>query len=137
MINTYVVKYEQEYHVKALEKYEEFKMESETNKNMLEYEIIVVNNSNSARGVINFIENVKNFVSKNIKLYLYKHNVGIEYFIGPILIDSIDTSHLLLHILVKINKGDFYVKYPESIETNVKEYFNNLKDTNKLHLFFD
>ncbi len=136
LVNPDVIKMEQEFNKKAKDKYEEFRLESESNKNITKYEIIIINNSRQAQGMINFIENVDKFIDKYVKIYLYKNLIGVEYFIGPIFIDSKETTHKLLHGLIHFNILDFYTIYPDSIELDMKEYFEKINDPNQLNLYF-
>lgn len=135
-VNPDVVKREQEYYKNAKIRYEDFKKESIDNKNKSQYEIIVINNSKSAKGILDFIENISNYVDKHVKIYLYKKDTGIEYFLGPIYIDSVETSHIISYIINNFNKMDDYVVYPKQIEIHIKEYFNSLEDKNAIDLFF-
>lgn len=135
-VNPDTERFERENYKRAKEKFEQFKLESNININIIKYEIIVVNNSKSAQGILDFIKNICNYVDKYIKIYLYKHDAGMEYFIGPIYIDSVESSHVLSRAIVDFNRMDDYVIYPESIETTIKEYFDNFNDSNQINLFF-
>lgn len=135
-VNPDVERFKRKNYIKAKERFEKFKLESDINKNILKYEIIVVNNSKSAQGILDFIKNICNYVGKYIKIFLYKHTIGLEYFIGPIYIDSVESSHVLSKAIIDFNRMDDYVIYPESIETTIKEYFANFYGWNQIKLFF-
>ncbi len=123
MVNPDVIKQENERRINSIKKFEElkFEAESETNKQIKNYEICVISNSKNSTGIIHFMYN-KDFIGKYIKIYLFKHKIGIVNIfdknntnnnkqdnLGPIYIDSIDTYYLLIHYIIEFLQKDFYV----------------------------
>jgi len=147
MVNPDAIKQENERRNESKKIFEELKLEaeSETNKQIKNYEIVVINNSKNSTGIIHFMYD-KSFVGKYVKIYLFKHNIGIVNIFdknntnnkldnfGPIYIDSIDTYYLLIHYIIEFLQKDFYVEHPNPIENYVKEYF--LDNHNQIHVYF-
>jgi hypothetical protein len=147
LVNPDMIKYENEQRIESIKKFKELKLEAESGKNasIKNYNIIVINNSKNSTGIIHFMYN-KNFVGKYVKIYLYKHKIGIVNIFdtlnsntkqdnfGPIYIDSIDSFYLLIKYIIDELQKDFYVDYPEQIENYVNEYFSH--DHNPKYVYF-
>ncbi len=113
-------------------KYQEYLLES--NPNISDYLIIIINNCSSNGGLSDFIKNQMFMNSLNIKIYLYKNN-SLEYIIGPININSFEKICFITNYIVYFINRDCRKTLKSTMENEIQEYFKN--DKNNKILFYN